>query len=269
MELFIAISHRVVSRLIAGEELTRNEAFISTSITFSDSVMITGMIIAQLPLGPFRRPLGWAISQVHGLFLARVMRITEPVVARRLAEARAGSDKRYNDSIEWAIQLDDPPERDARTMSLEMLHLLEAAAGAPGAMMTEVMYQLLEEPQYQPLLHKEIAAVTTALPLAEAVQNMPLMDSFIMEVNRLYPVGGTAAARTVMREPLILHDGLTLPIGTRLAYLCRAAHHDPRNFPDPLRFDGHRFIELNRREEKSADGQAKYAASNSSTTSLS
>lgn len=189
----ITISHRVVTRLLAGEELSRDEKFIYLSMKFGDSVMMTGMMIALLPLGPFRGVFGWLISQFHRWILYRVMRMVEPTVKRRMDEALRDrkSVPRYDDSIEWAIKLDDPPERDSRTVSLEMLHILEAAAGAPGAMMSEMLYQLLVEPQYFAILEEEIkTAIASSQDLNETLQKLSLMDSFIMETNRMYPVGG-------------------------------------------------------------------------------
>jgi cytochrome P450 len=192
VDLFIMISHRVVSRLLAGEELCRDENFIQTSLKFGDSVFVTGLIISQLPFGPFRGIAGWVLAQYHRLLLRRVMRMVEPVVQKRMIEAREkGTVPRYDDSIEWAIKIDEAHERDSRTISLEMLHILEAAAGAPGAMISEMMYQLLVEPHYIQPLRKEIQQAKAGNPsLNEMLQKLPLMDSFIMEINRMFPVGG-------------------------------------------------------------------------------
>jgi cytochrome P450 len=186
------ISHRVVSRLLAGEKLCRDEDFIHQSLKFGDSVFVTGLIIAQLPLGPFRGVVGWLIALYHRYILRRILRIVEPVVARRMSEARASKTvPRYDDSIEWAIKLNDQLQRDSRTISLEMLHILEAAAGAPGAMMSEMIYQLLVEPHYFRPLRDEIRNATKSTQsLDEALQKLRMLDSFIMETNRMYPVGG-------------------------------------------------------------------------------
>ncbi|RMZ66215.1 ent-kaurene oxidase [Pyrenophora seminiperda CCB06] len=271
VELVIMISHRVVSRLIAGEQLARNEKFLRLSRSFADSLMMTGMAIAVLPLGPLRKPLGWLMAQYHRWTLQKVVVIAEPVIAERLAEAREGKDcPQYNDSIEWAIRLDTPPERDSRTMTLEMLHILEAAGGAPGAMMSEMIYQLLAEPEYiQPLEEELKAALASSESLNDALQKCPLMESFIMETNRMYPVGGVTAARTVMNEPWVLHDGTVLPVGTRIGFPCKAIQRNPANFQDASRFDGFRFARLNEAEGKTQHGAIRYAADASTPTNMS
>ncbi|KAI0455767.1 cytochrome P450 monooxygenase [Xylaria acuta] len=271
VDLFIMISHRVVSRLLAGEELSRDEDFIHLSLKFGDSVFVTGLIISQLPLGPFRGIVGWLIALYHRWMLYRIVRVVEPVIARRMSEARTSKTvPRYDDSIEWAIKLNDPPQRDSRTITLEMLHILEAAAGAPGAMMSEMIYQLLVEPHYfQPLRDEIRDARKGARSTDETIQKLRLMDSFLMETNRMYPVGGVTAARTVMRKPLSLHDGTLLPVGTRIGFPCKAIQLDPANFEDPLRFDGFRFARLNEVEGKDEVGTTRYAAVTPTPTNLS
>jgi cytochrome P450 len=77
------------------------------------------------------------------------------------------------------------------------------------------------------------------------------------------------AARTVMRELWVLHDGTTLPIGTRIGFPCKAIQLDPANFQDPLQFDGFRFARLNEAEGDDAGTGARYSAVTATPTNLS
>ncbi|KAF2681264.1 cytochrome P450 [Lentithecium fluviatile CBS 122367] len=241
VDLLIMISHRAVSRLLAGEELSRNKKFIHLSHKFGDLVFITGLMTAELPLGPFRKIFGYLLAQYHSVILYKVMKIVQPVVAKRMEEAENEKNvEKYDDSIEWAIKLNvdhkfnPKAKRDSRIVSLEMLHILEVAAGAPGAMMTEMLYQML-------LHHGDESHVSLT------------------------------AARTVMREPWVLHDGLTLPVGTRIGFSCKAIQLDPVNFsdPGPLKFDGFRFARLNELEGRLDDGARRYSAATLTPTNLS
>jgi cytochrome P450 len=196
------ISHRVVSRLLAGKELAESEEFIHLSHKFSESVFTTGLITAELPLGPFRPLVGWMLAQYHRITLYRLMKITEPVVAKRMHSGKTSPEQ--NDSIEWAIKLNSDDKRDSRVVSLEMLHILEAAGGAPGAMMSEMMYQMLIEPSWFSVLQDEIKKVIKAdSPLATQLDSLPLMDSFIMETNRMYPVGGGKLTKSACYNNLL------------------------------------------------------------------
>jgi hypothetical protein len=53
----------------------------------------------------------------------------------------------------------------------------------------------------------------------------------------------------ILNRPLVLHDGLTLPVGSRIGFASLAIQTDPVNFPDPHKFEGFRFARL--REESS------------------
>jgi cytochrome P450 len=131
----------------------------------------------------------------------------------------------------------------------------------------QMVYQVLMTPEYLEPMREEIRnAVDTHGWTDKALINMPLVDSFLRETNRLYPNGaGTAlfsilvflgppepnlicnavtAARTVMEKPFTFHDGLTLPVGSRIAFPSRAIMVDPDNFDDPYSFRGFRFAEL-------------------------
>ncbi|KAF2728900.1 cytochrome P450 [Polyplosphaeria fusca] len=271
VDLFIIISHRVVNRILAGEELARNEEYIQRSHQFTESVFVTGLMAAELPLGPFRKLFGWLVAQYHRFVLYKTLQMVEPVVKKRMAEAKNAKDlPRYDDSIEWSIRLNADGLRDSRIVSLDMLHILQAGSGAPGAMMSEMMYQLLVEPHYIEQLKDEIREASLRTEDTRSMlDSLSLMDSFIMETNRMYPIGGVTAARTVMHEPWVLHDGTTLPVGTRIGFPCKAIQLDARNFSDPLKFDGHRFVQP-AGIEKEVDGKRKsHSAATATPTNLS
>ena len=78
-----------------------------------------------------------------------------------------------------------------------------------------------------------------------------------------------------MNKPITLHDGLTLPPGTRIGFLCKAMQRDSSLFDDALRFNGERWLRLNTEAAKStsetgADSKdgVRYTASMTSTTHL-
>jgi cytochrome P450 len=70
--------------------------------------------------------------------------------------------------------------------------------------------------------------------------------------------------RTVMQKPFTFHDGLTIPVGTRIAYPTLAIMRDPDTF-GPLKFDGFRFANLDGVNELNESAKG---ASTVSTTNL-
>lgn len=78
-------------------------------------------------------------------------------------------------------------------LTYELLHNLWAASSAPGGMMTEIVYQLLQDPQYiEPLRHEARKAVDEFGWSEKMLARLHLQDSFIREVNRLLPTGSSS-----------------------------------------------------------------------------
>lgn len=190
---FTVIVHRAASRILIGEELCRDDVFIKMTTDFVMSIFITGVIIVKLPVGWLRDWLAYPLSMWHRNKLARCARMLFPVVRKRITEwnSREGSNGRL-DAIEWSLMLAaEPSSVDAERLTTELIHNLWAGTSAPGGLVTEIMFQLLLEPQYRkPLIKEAQEALEPDGQWSEkALGRLPLLDSFIREVNRLYPTG--------------------------------------------------------------------------------
>ena len=194
---FAEITHRVAGRLFMGREICRNDEFVRVTMAFADSLFANALIITNLPLGPLRGPLGWLVSQYHRWVQYKAVTVLEPHVTARLRADAVGQDggSKHHDAIEWTIDFlnaASAPPPESRTLSLELLHNLQAGGKAPGVLLTEVVFSLLLEPSYLEPLRKEAEdAVRTYGMSDQALAEAPLLDSFIMETNRLYPIGSS------------------------------------------------------------------------------
>ncbi|MCJ1401069.1 hypothetical protein MMC11_004281 [Xylographa trunciseda] len=247
-------------------------------MTFSDSIFINAMTITLLPLGILRAPFAWIWSSLHRLKLESALRLVEPVVRRRILDRQQESSVQPQvDAIEWTIELSNSvaKENTPRQIALQLLHNLWAGSAAPGGLVTQMIFIVLHEPKYlQPLLEEAETAIAKHGWSDKALNNMPLLDSYIRETNRVYPTGSVTCARTVMVKPFQFHDGLSIPVGSRVAIPGMAIQQDPDNFQNPLQFDGFRFARLSALdEEKSSRGMAhdddhSWGAATISTTNL-
>lgn len=255
--------HRTTSRILIGPELCRSESFIRTSMTFANSIFVNGLLLSMLPLGPFRRVASQMLSVFHRRNLRKAMQIVLPLVEARFEEFQTRSVRpRRNDwmhreghgcvdAIEWSLELSKDlhvKDHNPRRIALSLLHNLWAGSAAPGGLVTQMVFQVLLEPpsKYLTPLRLEAEKVIGLHGRTDkALSSMPLMDSFIREINRLYPTGSATCARTVV-DPrgFTFHDGLKLPSGTRIAIPVLSIQTDPENFTDPLAFDGFRFAQL-------------------------
>ncbi|KAI4134892.1 MAG: hypothetical protein LQ341_005951, partial [Variospora aurantia] len=188
------ITHRVTSRILMSRELCRREGYITTSMEFSESVFMNGLALSMIPCGLFRRLGAWICSFPHRRKLEKAVKEISPIIEQCLAEAASGRRKAENvDAIDWTIELgrSQPGESNPRRIAYQLLHNIWAGSAAPGALVTQTVFQVLMEPdRYLETLRVESRkAIADHGWSEEAVQNMPLLDSFIREVGRLYPVG--------------------------------------------------------------------------------
>lgn len=263
--------HRVTSRILAGPELCRSEGYLKTSQTFTDSIMIHALILSTIPMGVFREVGSYLLTYFHRRNLRAAMKYVKPAVEKRIEE-RESTTERPSDAIEWTIELHEDAGNavSAERVSLELLHNLWAGSAAPGGLVAQMIIQVLMEPEYLAPLQKEIQTNITEHGWTDkALSRMVLLDSFIRELGRLYPTGAIVSARTIVKHPFQFHDGLTLPVGTRIAFPAMAYMHDADNFENPLKFDGFRFARLEEAEAKAEEVEKKWSATTTARTNLS
>ncbi|KAH8197410.1 hypothetical protein TruAng_008433 [Truncatella angustata] len=194
-QFFTAIVHRSASRIMIGEELCRNETFIKTSTEFVMSIFFTGLIIVKLPLGPLRDWLAYPLAAWHRRKLRQCTRMLRPVLQRRIEERqKSGGSQNRLDAIEWSLMLvPSGGEIDVPRLLDELMHNLWAGTSAPGGLVTDIIFQLLLEPKYKEMLVQEASKALgeTGHWTEKALGRLPLLDSFIREINRLYPTGSS------------------------------------------------------------------------------
>ncbi|XP_076352547.1 cytochrome P450 3A8-like [Tachypleus tridentatus] len=79
----------------------------------------------------------------------------------------------------------------------------------------------------------------------EAISSMKYLDAVVCETTRIYPPASLGERRAL--EDYTFDDiGLTIPKDTPVRFPIYAMHHDPKNFPDPEKFDPDRFLPENK-----------------------
>ncbi|KAH8581604.1 hypothetical protein B0O99DRAFT_719202, partial [Bisporella sp. PMI_857] len=161
MDFFSGVAHRVATRILISEGLCRDENFLRTSASFLNSIFITALIIAKLPLGPLRDLLAWPLSRYQSWKLRQCVRKLLPLVKKRIEERKSSSSSEGGgrlDGIEWTLDFAsdlDAPHNTPEKITNELLYGLWAGSLAPGGMMTEIVFQLLLFPQYMDPLREE------------------------------------------------------------------------------------------------------------------
>lgn len=198
-ELCSSLMHRVTSRILIGKELCRDPRYIKSSLKFSESVFMNGVILSSIPLGPFRAIASYIGSFKHRQNMQKVLSLVIPVIEKRMEKLEQDPKGTHpNDAVQWTIELSGPDkrERTPRRLAHQVLQNLWAGSGAPGGMLTQMIYQVLMHPELLEPMREEIRhAVNEHGWTDKMLNNMPLVDSFLRETNRLYP-NGVGKSRT-------------------------------------------------------------------------
>ena len=154
---------------------------------------MNGVILSSIPLGPFRTVASYVGSFKHRQNMQKVMSLITPIIERRIQDIEENPDgPRPNDSIQWTIELAGPGklERTPRRLAHQVLQNLWAGSGAPGGMLTQMIYQVLMHPELLEPMRGEIQKASNEHGWTDKMLNsIPYVDSFLRETNRLHPNG--------------------------------------------------------------------------------
>ncbi|KAK4206223.1 cytochrome P450 [Rhypophila decipiens] len=269
---------RTTSRILIGPELCRDDNFLKSFQDFGISIFNNGLLCSILPPLPgfLRRPLRRLFTPLfHKRSLDRAIQLVQPTVQARFDKDKfhpstspslsSDPELELEDAIEWTLSLTKsihPAEQNPERITLTLLLNLWASNAGPAETLTNMIFQILYDPVYLPALRSEaeesFRVNGSYTDNALSLHDMPLLDSFIREINRLYPTDSVTCMRTVTNNNngFELHDGLRLPVGSRMAVPSRAIQTDVDNYADPLRFDGFRFARMrkSKRPQRGSSG---------------
>ncbi|KAH7087003.1 cytochrome P450 [Paraphoma chrysanthemicola] len=122
-------------------------------------------------------------------------------------------------------------------------NLIIAGTDTTAITLTYLVWAVLKQPQLQARLEEEVAKISPEMNLEEVEpQAAPLLNSIIEETMRLYGAAPGLLPRTVPSQGATI-GGHFLPGGVEVSTHAWTNHRDPTVFPDPLRFDGYRFMD--------------------------
>ncbi|KAI0401578.1 cytochrome P450 [Xylaria palmicola] len=268
LDLLCGIAHRIASRILVGEEVCRNPAFQGASAEYFQGHAMLGFILLHIPIRAIREVLKVPLSYFQRRRQRRVLSLVSSVMRKRLEARLSGKDgEDHIDCMSWTLKIkDDFPksknEDQFWQMSHELIHLLGASHAPTGMALTQLLWLILDEPQYLEPLRKEAEeAIAQYGMTSKLFSHLPLQDSFIRETNRLHSNNKLGIPRQIMGEPFTFHDGFTIPPGTRIAFPVDQYTRDPDVFPDPETFNGFRYVRLSEDDARTEEGVNQWKAS--------
>lgn len=213
LSTFTALTQRTAALVIMGEELSMNTDFNSFASAYFNGTFTTGLTILMLPLGPFRPIFGRAVAWFQRRRQLKLIDIISPVLQKRMDERKqdpsAASDSL--DAIEWTLRLlPEWPMNAAETQPLariseELIQNLWASGASPGMSITNMIFQVLEDPDTLQILRTEAEAAVAKHGWSDRIVNsLVLQDSFIREVHRLLPTFTSMCPITPNSPPTLM-----------------------------------------------------------------
>ncbi|KAE8317069.1 cytochrome P450 [Aspergillus transmontanensis] len=148
--------------------------------------------------------------------------------------------ERYNDAMEW---LEECAKGRSYEPAFGQLIFSVAAIHTTSDMLTQVLYDLCGRDALVQALREEVITVVQEEGWKKpTLYKLKLMDSVLKESQRLKPIS-VVSMRRVATADLKLSDGTYIPKGTFLA-VSSDRMWDSEIYPNPLEFDGYRFLKL-------------------------
>jgi cytochrome P450 len=230
----MALTLNIVARTLFDHDPTGERDRIAGALgAFRDITGLAGVLPPWVPLPSvrrMRRSLADMDDIVYGLIDARRAEPDERLRARgdllsALVLARAEGEGE-------GAQMTRTELRD------EILTLFLAGHETTSQTLTWTWYLLSQHPAVEAQLHAELDAVLGGRP-PTAADALPVTDRILQESMRVYPPVTTVTR--VATEPVEV-GGYRVPAGADVACWIYFAHHDPRWWDDPARFDPDRFL---------------------------
>jgi pentalenene oxygenase len=188
--------------------------------------------------GALRRVMLLPTGPGYRSALRHLDRTVTDLVRERRASRQAGTDLLAG---LLAARDDDGTALSDAELHDQVVAMLLAGTETTASQLTWTLHLLTTHPQILAALHAELDAVLPAGRPAEwtDLPHLPFTARVLTEALRLYPPGWVLL-RTCTRDAEL--GGHVLPRGSQVLLSPYVAHHNPRIFTDPARFDPDRWL---------------------------
>jgi len=238
----------LVNRLLVGEKLSRNPEYAKCIKSYIFSFLLLGFAWPIRPPQFVARWVYWIAAIPHRRDINRAMKFLLPVIEERMAGLPTqDSSNKPLDMVQWLLEMPVPRPEEGSTLrhAERLLHLTFASAAVPETLLTHMIHELLEHPEYLKSLRDEIDECLEEYGgwNDKTLSKMEHVDSYVRETARLYPPSVLTGHRTVMNQNFDFGDGLVLPPNTRVCFPTTPIHRNPKNYEAPTEFRPFRFVE--------------------------
>ncbi|KAH8091762.1 cytochrome P450 [Cristinia sonorae] len=237
---------RTSNRIFVGLPTCRHPDYIKLNIDFAASVVISATILRFFPI--LVRPLvAKILSNVQGI-INRGEQFLGAMVSKRLQmHYEYGKDwpDKPNDLVSWLIDevVDSGQRPEMHDIVLRVLTLNFASIHTTSMSLIHAFQHAAACPEHADTMRKEAEqAVREFGWTKDALDNMPLMDSFLRESHRYNGLGSVTMSRMAMKD-FTFSNGTFIPKGGLVSVVERPMHLDSEHYEHPDEFRPWRFVE--------------------------
>jgi cytochrome P450 len=240
--------HHISSRVIVGERLCRDPAYMAVCRRYTMLHFISGVMWNFLPLGALRKSFYRLVSVKFRWDMNKATDYIVPEIQERMNAARTTKAEKPIDVIQFAVdqRIPTPREHDATRHAKRIIHLSFAGTGTSISLLYNLVYSVLCYPTLVPKIRNEVENAFSQFGKdswgdKRMLNSLHILDSVIRETLRLHPAACFSAQRTAM-EKLRFSDGFELEPRSRIAFATVSTNTDSDNYVNPENFDGLRFV---------------------------
>ncbi|KAI6383225.1 hypothetical protein MCOR25_000146 [Pyricularia grisea] len=247
---------RISSRIFMGEELCRNKEWLEATRSWTQAAFKAVFALRAYPRS-WRPWIHWFMPCVNDSRrkLQYCREVLQPYIDKRdavKAEANArGEPNPFDDSIEWFKQ--ECFKLECKTMfdpAQKQLQLIVAAVHTATDLLIVALINIAKHPEIiGPLREEVISVLSSETSKTLNLEKLKLMDAVFKESQRLRPIMTIAFRRKAM-EDVILSDGFKISKGTIVGMDGIKILRNEEIYPDPLRWDPYRYLELREKGEE-------------------
>lgn len=265
-QILVDIVAQVSGRVFVGKRLCEDPEYLDNASNYTLDLMDSVFAIKRLR--PWTRYfMAPRLSEVRRL-LRREKKVAEflrPLIQeRREASKKDPSWEKPDDMMQWMLDRSTDDNLSVEHLAIAQLTLTFASVHTTSFMATNIFYTLASMPEYIGPLREEICSVLAehdGIIATKALQQMEKLDSFMKEVNRLYPLAlskwhHVPSIIFILTEPasfsrrvlkgITLSNGQYIPPGCIIEVPSHAIYRDSTNYPESDKFDGFRHYKLRR-----------------------
>ncbi|OJJ48948.1 hypothetical protein ASPZODRAFT_1360433 [Penicilliopsis zonata CBS 506.65] len=251
MDVITRIVTRATSRVMIGDDTCRNEIWIDTASSYAQNVIKAVKVLSLFP--EFLRPLVANILPCTRRLRNQLAFIRDtllvPMIHERRADERSGDPQyaRPDDFLQYLMDFAEDYELNtdaARTAHDFMAIVGMATVWTTSSAITQALLDLVVLPEFLPPMRWEIRASLGRNSWKDITEGTIVsqrrLDSFLKESIRLSPPMELTFHR-ILKEPIVLYDGVVLPKGTRICFPSGPISRDPGVITHPDSFNCFRW----------------------------